>query len=116
YQRRWVRYEIMKSIARGNLLLGIHINSVAGKDQQTKVAGPNPFDYLGYRFSNDGRSIELFEWNGNAWAGYSDLDPWSCGEPKPESVWGKFYQLSGLAKIYDWINHNGFQNFDSWIG
>jgi hypothetical protein len=115
YGRRWVRYEIMKSIARGNLLLGIHINSVGDKGQQTKSAGPNPFEFLGYRFSNDGRQIELFEAQGDKWAEYRDLDPWSFGEAKPESVRGKFYRVSGLAKIYDWMKDDGFQNFDSWI-
>ena len=39
YSRRWVRYEIMKSLEKGNLLLGIHINSIAGKDQKTKNWG-----------------------------------------------------------------------------
>jgi hypothetical protein len=48
WSRRWVRYEIMKSLARGNLSLGIHINSIPGKDRQVKVAGPNPFEYLAY--------------------------------------------------------------------
>ena len=41
YSRRWVRYEIMKSLEKGNLLLGIHINSIAGKDQKTKKMGRN---------------------------------------------------------------------------
>ena len=31
WARRWVRYEIMKSIERGNFLLGVHINSITGK-------------------------------------------------------------------------------------
>lgn len=115
YARRWVRYEIMKSLQRGNMLLGIHINSVAGKDQQTKNAGPNPFDYLAYRFSSDGRRIELFEWNGNAWAGYQDIDAWGFDEARAESVRGKLYQLSSRATVYDWMGNNGFQNFDSWI-
>ena len=46
--------EIMKSIERGNRLLGVHINSIKGKDQMTKVCGPSPFDSLGIQISNDG--------------------------------------------------------------
>src|SRR6266403_6374533 len=44
YARRWVRYEIMKSVQRGNRVLGIHINSIPGKDSQTKTLGANPLD------------------------------------------------------------------------
>src|SRR5260370_39947281 len=29
WARPWVRYEIVKSIARGNILIGVHINSIA---------------------------------------------------------------------------------------
>jgi len=32
WARPWVRYEIFESIRRGNRVLGIHINSVKGKD------------------------------------------------------------------------------------
>lgn len=115
YARRWVRYEIMKSIARGNLLLGIHINNVPGKNGLTKNAGPNPFEFLAYRFSDDGWRIELFEANGPNWVEYRDLEPWSFSQVTAESQRGKFYRVSGLAKIYDWMSNNGFQNFDSWI-
>jgi hypothetical protein len=47
YTRRWVQYEIMKSIERGNSVLGIHINGIRDKLGALKTQGPNPFDYLG---------------------------------------------------------------------
>ena len=31
YARRWVKYEIFKSVQRGNRMLGIHINSIPGR-------------------------------------------------------------------------------------
>ena len=40
YARRWVRYEIMKSVEKGNVMLGVHINGIKGKDGQTKALGP----------------------------------------------------------------------------
>src|SRR5260370_32294156 len=46
WARRWVRYEIMKSIERGNKVIGVNINAIKGKDQLTKSDGPNPFDNL----------------------------------------------------------------------
>lgn len=115
WARRWVRYEIIKSLQRGNLLLGIHINSIRGKDELTKPNGPNPFEYLGYRFSQDGRSVELWEWKGSAWVTYGDLEGWTFGEAKAPEVRGQFYQLSKLARVRDWMADEGYKNFNSWI-
>src|SRR6266446_9625031 len=42
WQRRWVRYEILKSYDRGNKLLGVHINGVKDKYQQTYAQGRDP--------------------------------------------------------------------------
>ena len=36
YGRKWVRYEILKSFKRGNSILAVNINSIKGRDQQTK--------------------------------------------------------------------------------
>src|SRR3979490_841746 len=44
WARRWVRYEIAKSVERRNRIVGIHINSVTGRDGLTKPLGPNPLD------------------------------------------------------------------------
>src|SRR5688572_7218843 len=48
WRRRWVRYEILKSYDRGNKLLGVHINGVKDKNQQSFPLGRNIFDYLGF--------------------------------------------------------------------
>src|SRR5665213_1899503 len=61
YLRPWVRYEIMKSFRRGNAILGVQINSITGKDQQTKPSGPNPLAYLGVSFSATGQTGTLHE-------------------------------------------------------
>ncbi len=114
YSRRWVRYEIMKSLEKGNLLLGIHINSIAGKDQKTKKLGPNPFDYLAIEFSNDGQKLNLLEYKNGKWVKYSDLDGWSISGIN-QSDWGKAYKLSKYFKVYDWVADDGYNNFDKWI-
>lgn len=116
WARRWVRYEIMKSLHRGNELLGIHINSIRGKDGLTKTNGADPFNNLGYRFSADGRKIDLWEWNGRAWAIFNDLEPWTFAEPRAPQFRGIFYRLTGRANIYDWISDEGYNNFNVWIG
>src|SRR5438876_4552001 len=54
YARRWVRYEIMKGFRKSNLLLSIHVNPINGRDQVTKIKGPNPLKYLGVTYSGSG--------------------------------------------------------------
>ena len=116
HARRWVRYEIFKSLARGNKLFGVHINSIPGKDRQTKAQGPNPFEYLGVKFAQDGLSVELFEWDGAKWVAYSDLRGWSFDSAKDASVCGQFYQLTKWYPAYDWNLNDGFNNFATWVG
>ncbi len=116
YSRRWVRYEIMKSLEKGNLLLGIHINSITGKDQKTKNLGNNPFDYLGIEISQDGQKISLIERKNNKWHYYTDLNGWNVSNINKNN-WGKSYTLSDFygIKVYDWIKNCGYNNFDKWI-
>jgi hypothetical protein len=114
YARPWVRYEIMKSIVRGNALLGIHINSVAGKDQATKPRGPNPLDYLGLLISDDGTKGTPTEWDGTRWIFYADLGVFDIRE-QPVPKRGKNLQLSHWYRTYDWISDDGYNNFSSWI-
>jgi len=46
YKRRWVRYEIAKSLERGNGLLGIYIHRIEDENGKTDKKGPNPFYYF----------------------------------------------------------------------
>lgn len=115
YARRWVRYEIFKSLQRGNRLLSVHINSISDRVRMTKPLGPNPFDYLGVRFASDGGSVELFEWNGRAWVDYTDLRGWTFDEANAPSVRSQFFQLSKWYRTYDWVTENGFNAFPSWV-
>ncbi len=56
FSRRWVQYEIMKSIERGNIVIGIHINGIRDRHGTVRPQGPNPFDYLGLHISADGNT------------------------------------------------------------
>ena len=114
YARRWVRYELMKSVERGNRLLGIHINSIKGKDEQTKPLGPDPLANLGLQIGADGKRGNPTEWDGQKWVFYSDLDPFDISEQSAVQR-GKNLQLSHWLKTYDWVGNDGFNNFSSWI-
>lgn len=115
YNRRWVRYEIIKSMAKGNHLLGVHINSIKGRDEKTKILGYNPFDYLGYRYSEDGTKLTPLEWKNNKWIDYKDFDTYSLKTTVSEAKRGKSFKLSGDYKVYNWVLNNGFQNFSNWL-
>ncbi len=115
YARRWVRYEIMKSIEKGNVMLGVHINGIKGKDGQTKLNGPNPFEYLALSISQDGRTATPYEWNGGSWIKYGDLGAFGIPQLVEEQR-GNFIQLSNSFPVNDWVAHNGYSNFAKWIG
>lgn len=115
YSRRWVRYEIIKSMAKGNHLLGIHINSIKDRNEGTKVLGYNPFDYLGYRYSDDGIKLTPLERKNGSWVEYRDYGTYNLKTPVSEAKRGKSYKLSEDYKVYNWVTNNGYQNFSKWL-
>lgn len=114
FERRWVDYEIMKSLQKGNKLLAIHINGIPGKDGKTKNNGNNPFYYLGYSFDNTGKKVNLHNYINGKWIAYTDLASWSVNEVS-ENKRNKIFRLSTLYAIYDWIKDDGYNNFPEWI-
>lgn len=114
YARRWVRYEIMKSVERGNLVLGVHINNISDKNKQKKTLGFNPLDHLGLLISEDGKKGKPTVWDGNQWVFYSDLAPFDIDEQVVVKR-GKNFQLSHWFSTYDWVGDQGYDNFGSWI-
>lgn len=114
YNRRWVSYEIMKSIEVGNHIFAIHINSVKGKDGKTKSKGNNPLYYLGLSFSSDGKKLNLHDYINNKWIKYPDLEGWNVKEVDKKHR-DKIYRLSDEYEIYDWIDDDGYNNFSNWV-
>ena len=114
WARRWVRYEIFKSIQRNNLVFGIHINSIKGRDGQTKPLGPNPFNNLAFDIASNGDLIRPTEWKNGQWQYVTDLEPYAPGtQPHPFS--GQHIRLTYWHTTYDWVNDQGYENFNSWI-
>lgn len=114
FDRRWVQYEIMKSIERENLVIGIHINGIRDLHGNVSSPGPNPFDYLGVHISADGNTGTPFIWKGNAWVAYGDLGAFRISQ-QPIDKRGKFFQVSHWLPTYDWVADKGFENFAYWI-
>lgn len=112
WKRRWVRYEILKSYDRGNKLFGVHINGVPDKYRQTYAQGKNPFAFLGFVISEDGKTLTYYEHDGTEWKLYRDLPAKSTSF---DNKWcGKGYALSEWVPCYDWSTGNGYKNFGTW--
>lgn len=114
FARRWVHYEIMKSIERGNKVLGIHINGIRDKNGVQKALGKNPFEYLGLQISDDGCFGTPTIWDGNQWVYYQDLGRFKINQ-QPQNNRGKNFQLTTWLPTYDWVADHGFDNFGSWV-
>lgn len=113
YNRKWVSYEIMKSMQVGNHIFGVHINGIKGKDSKTKTKGSNPLYYLGYSFSKDGTKINLHDYINRKWIKYPDLESYSV-KKVDEKYRNKIYRLSEDYPVYDWIGDDGYNNFSKW--
>jgi hypothetical protein len=114
WQRRWVRYEILKSYDRGNALVGVHINSIPDKDHRTYARGQDPFARLGLSIDNQGK-VQYHERStpGGEWQVSRDLP---AGERTfDRSSWGKGYTLSDWVRCHDWTADDGYRNFATWV-
>lgn len=116
FSRPWVRYELLKSFRRDNHLFAVHINSVKSKDGTTKALGPNPLEYVGVTYSEDGQTATLWELNGKQWERYDKIDGSDSYKVNvPNQYRGKGFNLGNWYKIYDWVANDGYNNFSSWV-
>lgn len=62
--RKWVKYEIQRSIELGKGLLAIDISKIKDKDGNTDETGANPLpsDYKWYRWNTDDGRKNLASW------------------------------------------------------
>jgi hypothetical protein len=114
WARRWVRYEIFESLKRGNKVFGVHINSIRGKDQQTKLSGPDPFNNLAIEFNSSGIGARPVEWKNNGWFYSNDSGGYTL-KSQPHSFKGQSKKLTEWCRTYDWVADDGYENFDDWL-
>jgi hypothetical protein len=115
WSRRWVRYEIARSVLRGNGLLTVHIHGVKNKDGEIATQGADPLDQMGlYRV---GTSIYLAELKNGKWTKYEDytlaIAEGSLWFPPPTST--TVVQLSQHCQKYDFTAQNGRELIGTWI-
>lgn len=115
WSRRWVRYEIVRSIIKGNGLLTVYIHGVQNKEKETSTKGANPLAQIGlYRTA---RGIFFPEWMNGNWMAYAD---YTLAVPEGD-LWFKapdtnnVVQLSTHCLSYDFIGQSGRKNIGGWI-
>jgi hypothetical protein len=116
WENRWVRYEIARSVERGNGLFAVRISGIIDpKTQQRTVSGWNPLAYLGVGKVKSGGYL-LFENINGQWSRYQD-HPLPIPKPAyvPDMSAGYVQPLSVGLHEYDYVAQNGFENLDAWI-
>ena len=115
FQRRWVRYEIARSIIKGNGLLTVFMHGVKNKQGQTSRKGFDPLSQMGLYKSNN--RILLAELKGGKWVRYSDYT-----RAIPEAVlWcrapttNRVSPLSIHCQNFDFARGDGRDNIGTWI-
>ena len=114
FNRRWVDYELFKSLEKGNKIIAVHINGIKDKYGKTKTNGNNPLYYLGYSFDSNGTKLKLHNFVQGNWTDYNDLDGWTVNQVD-ERYRNIIYRFSDKYPIYDWIKDDGYDNFANWI-
>lgn len=113
--RRWVRYEIVRSVLKGNGLLTVDIDGVRNDDQELGVKGVDPLSEVGVYCANN--KVYFAELKGGNWVKYEDYtlaipasDLW-FDAPTTNTV----VRLSKHCLRYDFAAQNGRTNISGWI-
>ena len=120
WHRRWVRYEIARSVVDGKGLLAVHINSINHHERRhPDERGDNPCRYLGIASAENGQYYLCERLNQNgawSWRWYQDytqpIDVPQYFHSPPKK--GAPVRLSEMTREYDW-SQGGFKNIGSWI-
>lgn len=115
FPRRFVRYEIVKSLACGKGQFGVGINWIKDKFGEIKLLpGENPFRYLKLKVSEDGKQISFFEDGNDSWLPYRDL-PNLKNRFLDKDCFGKEYLFSEIYRTYGYVWNDGQNHFSNWV-
>ena len=117
YIRRWVRYEIARSVIRGNGILTVFIHGIRDREGASATKGPDPLDFMGFYRSGDDQKIYLCEYSGDKWIKYED---YALAIPENDLVFeapisNTVVKLSKHYLAYDFTGQNGRDNIGGWI-
>lgn len=113
--RRWVRYEIVRAVLKGNGLLTVDIHGVKNKDGNASPRGADPLAQIGLYKTDKG--IYFAERMNNSWVRYGD---YTLAVPA-SSLWFEAPKtrvpvpLSKYCLRYDFAAQDGRKNISGWI-
>ena len=114
--RRWVRYEIVRSLLKGNGLLTVDIHSLRNNDGELGVKGEDPLNEVGVYLSSG--KIYFAEFKGGGWVKYSDYtsaisasDLWFDAPTNDNTV----VKLSKHCMRYDFAAQRVREKIADWI-
>lgn len=116
WKRRWVRYEIARSVIDGRGLLAVHINNLKHHAiLQVSPRGVNPVSRMGVARKENGK-LYLCEKVADSWQWYGDYTesvnlPAYLAEPTGNYV----RPLSEGTYEYDFVAQTGHKNIGAWI-
>ncbi|WP_424671297.1 TIR domain-containing protein [Candidatus Binatus sp.] len=115
WTRRWVRYEIARSVLKGNGLLTVFIHGVKNKDQEVAAKGEDPLARMGVYKTDKG--VFLAEWKNSKWVRYEDytlaIPEGGLWFPAPTDT--NVVPFSRHCMSYDFTAQDGRKNIGGWI-
>jgi len=118
YNRRWVYYEIFKSIEEGMGVFGVRIHKLKDRTGKADNAGSNPFSFLGYGTREGSAKIWPKIHYTSGWKDAPHNGPINrAAAPYLDGVLFKpsLDRLDRIFSVYDWVDDDGYNNFSSWV-
>lgn len=114
--RRWVRYEVARSVIDRKALLAVSVNGLNHhRDRRPHPPGPNPLNYMAVGKMPDG-TYRLFEWKNDGWYRYDDYTlAVTLPAYLPDPLVGYVTPLSKGTMLYDYVAQQGYKNIGGWI-
>ena len=112
WSREWVKYEIARSLERGNGLLAVFIHNCPCPNTGRGQPGNNPLDQIAL-----GSDMRIYEWVSYVgWKPYGRITKKLARWPKwlPQAGPGHLMQLAKGARCYDWVSDDGLHNLIHW--
>ena len=127
WSRRWVKYEVARSVIDGRGLLAVHLNGLTHHQRrQPDALGFNPLRMLGVLKSHSGqfylyeqRCVVLNqltgqgEWQWHQYSDYTQAVPLPRYLRAPDA--GYVMPLSTATTEYDYVANEGHKNIGGWI-
>jgi hypothetical protein len=127
WSRRWVKYEIARSLVDERGLLAVHLNSLNHHQRrQPDPLGYNPLHLLGVYKSPTGkfqiyekRNVVANQLTGQTEWQWHEYQDYTLAIPLPrylkEPTIGYVMPLSAGASEYNFVAHDGHKNIGAWI-